>query len=440
MNRKRQASLLATMLTASTALVSAAMLPGIASAQSVDQLQKQIDALQAQINELKSTQKKASESDIKVKWEPAPKISSADGRFEMNLRGRILVDAAWISDDDGALDDDATEFRAARLGIEGKAWNNMTYKFEVDFADNEVDITDAFIGYDFGMGEVIVGNFKSFNSLEELTSSRFITFMERGGNTDAFGFERQIGVGLMFGGETWSFGMGAQKGTASGGGGNQGETFSVRGTFAPKIGENGFVHVGAHYRYRKRGDDESNFRYRQRPHQHLASTRLVSTPSLYESDSLFGLELAGVFGPFSAQAEYMWVKGDRAVDVIGFDDPKYNAWYADVSWFLTGESRGYKAEEGTFGRVKVKKPVYEGGFGAWQVAIRYDFVDLVDENILGGEQKTWIFGVNWHLNDYSRIMLNYSKSDIEKAFGVAANGPDGKNDVDAFGMRFQVDW
>ncbi|MBW7837604.1 MAG: hypothetical protein H3C28_13320 [Sphingomonadales bacterium] len=436
MTRKR----LAIALAATTSLVGMSMVPVAASAQSVEQLQQQIDALQAQINEMKETQKKAAAEGIKVKWEPAPKISSADGRFEMNLRGRIFVDAAWISDDDNALDDDATEFRAARLGIEGKAWNNVKYKFEADFADNEVEITDAIIGYDIGVGEVMVGNFKTFNSLEELTSSRFITFMERGGNTDAFSFERQLGVGVQLGGENWSFGVGAQKGTASGGSGNQGETISARATFAPKIGNNGLVHLGAHYRYRKAGADESLYRYRQRPHQHLASTRLVSTPSLYDNDSLIGLELAGVFGPFSAQGEYMWIKADRAVEVVGFDDPTFNAWYADVSWFLTGESRAYKAEEGSFNRVKVKKPVYEGGFGAWQVGIRYDVVDLIDENIFGGKQKTWIFGVNWHLNDYSRIMMNYSKSDISDAFAVAANGVDGENGVDAFGMRFQVDW
>src|SRR5690606_29413908 len=133
MNRKRLGTKLATLLLATSGLVSLAAMPGVASAQTVEQLQKQIDAMQAQINEMKKAQdaaKKDSGSDIKVKWEPAPKISSADGRFEMNMRGRLLIDAAWISDDDNSSDVDATEFRAARLGIEGKAWNNVKYKFE----------------------------------------------------------------------------------------------------------------------------------------------------------------------------------------------------------------------------------------------------------------------------------------------------------------------
>lgn len=443
MNRKRLGTKLATLLLATSGLVSLAAMPGVASAQTVEQLQKQIDAMQAQINEMKKAQdaaKKDSGSDIKVKWEPAPKISSADGRFEMNMRGRLLIDAAWISDDDNSSDVDATEFRAARLGIEGKAWNNVKYKFEADFADNEVDITDAYIGYDFDMAEVMVGHFKTFNSLEEQTSSRYNTFMERGGITDAFDLARQIGVGVAAGGDMWSFGAGVFKGNANGGSGsNQGEAFAARATVAPKVGNNGVVHAGVHYRYRKAGPDDSLFRYRQRPHQHLGA-RFIDTGADFMKDTLWGAELAAVMGPFSAQAEYMQLKGKLETPVVGFDNPTFKGWYADMSWFITGESRNYEADAGSFGRVKVANPVTDGGFGAWQVAVRYDFVDLVDENYFGGKQKTWILGVNWHLNNYSRIMMNYSKSDIKDAFDVAANGLDGENDVDAFGMRFQVDW
>ena len=49
--------------------------------------------------------------------------------------------------------------------------------------------------------------------------------------------------------------------------------------------------------------------------------------------------------------------------------------------FLTGETRSYK--EGEFGRIKVKNPVLGGGkgggWGAWQIAGRYDVIDLTDK-------------------------------------------------------------
>ena len=61
--------------------------------------------------------------------------------------------------------------------------------------------------------------------------------------------------------------------------------------------------------------------------------------------------------------------------------PTYKGWYVDASWFITGETRNYEAEEGIFGRTKVKKPVFrrQRGWGAWQIAGRYDVIDLSDE-------------------------------------------------------------
>ncbi|RMF18119.1 MAG: hypothetical protein D6757_00315, partial [Alphaproteobacteria bacterium] len=133
----------------------------------------------------------ASGDAVKVKWEPAPSISSPDGRFEMNLRGRVYVDAGFANDDNDTMNVDATELRAARLGIEGKAWKDIKYKFEVDFAGNKATVKDAYIQWRKPIA-VTVGQFKTPNSLEEQTSSRYITFMERGSFTDAFDFERQI--------------------------------------------------------------------------------------------------------------------------------------------------------------------------------------------------------------------------------------------------------
>ncbi len=413
---------------------------GVAHAQTVESLQKQIDALQAQLNALKAEQKEAAKHQVKVKWEPAPKISSADGRFEMNMRGRLFVDGAWVNDSDNASNVDATELRAARLGIEGKAWNNMTYRLEADFSGNKVSIADAFIGYKFGIGQIHVGHIKSYNSLEETTSSRFTTFMERGSITDAFAFGRRIGIGLQGGGSHWSAAVGYGKGGASGGAKlDEGDVISARITYAPIAEEGRVVHIGAHFRTRKAGADESLFGYSQRPHQHLAA-KFLDTGAFADKDTLYGLELAGVLGPLSAQGEYMWLKADRALPVAGYGNPTFKGWNAGVSWFLTGESRSYKASSGSFGRVKVRNPLFESGLGALQVAVRYDYLDLVDQDIFGGRQKTWIFGANWYLNDYSRVMVNYSTSKIDRALLVALNGSDGRNSVDAFGMRFQVDW
>lgn len=436
MTRKR----LAIALAATTSLVGMSMIPAAASAQTVEQLQQQIDALQAQINELKAAQKKAADEGVKMKWEPAPSISSPDGRFEMNLRGRLLADAAWIDDDDGFANLDVTQFRAARLGIEGKAWNNVKYKFEVDFANDSVSVKDAYIEYLMGVAGLSVGQFKTYNSLDELISSRFTTFMERAAFTSAFETGRMLGLGLAAGGEDWTLSGGVFRGSINTNNQDEGEVFALRATYGPKIGDNGQVHVGAHYRYRKHGDDQANFRYRARPFTSFGE-RYVDTKAIGKKDSMYGVELAGVYGPFSAQGEYVILKSDLAAPAVGQDDPTFKGWYADLSWFITGESRTYEGKKGEFARVKVKNPVFEGGWGAWQIAARYDVIDLNDEGVFGGEQQTWIIGLNWYLNNYSRIMLNYSSADTDDSFlNAALNGADGSNKIDTLGMRFQVDW
>jgi phosphate-selective porin OprO and OprP len=209
----------------------------------IEELSRRVDALQgqaAQASEKADTaaqtaQQVGQAQDFEFEWEgPSPTIRSKDGNFEAHLRGRLFVDGGYLDDDDGFYDDDnATEARAARLGIEGTAWRDFGYRLEVDFADNEVDITDAFIEYD---GEFIdpayvrVGQYKTPNSLEEQTSSRFITFMERAAFTDAFDFDRRIGLGSGVGGDNWAFNAGLFGQNAGDVGADEGFAVAGRGT------------------------------------------------------------------------------------------------------------------------------------------------------------------------------------------------------------------
>ncbi len=129
-------------------------------------------------------------------------------------------------------------------------------------------------------------------------------------------------------------------------------------------------------------------------------------------------------------SEWGWLTSKDAV-AVG-DDAKYNAGYAEVGYFLTGENNGMSLSKGSWGRPKVNKSVYEGGMGAWQLVAKYDMIDLNDRGMAGGEMNTWILGVNWYLNRFTRVMANYSTSNIKHASL--------DRDVNSFGLRFQVDW
>ena len=419
-------------LAAATA-ITGALLASPVSAQTIEELQKQINALQQQVNEMKAKQdqaeKKSADSgpDLKVKWKGAPELSSKDGNFKMKVRGRLYVDYGNVSDSSGTTVDN-TEFRTARLGVEGVVFKDVKYKFEADFAGDEVEIKDAYLAWDLKPVTIEVGQFKTPNSLEEQTSSRYISLMERGSFTDAFGLARQTGIAVAYAENNMTFKAGLFQGDAGGDGGIEDRTYAARATYAVKL-DDGLVHVGASIRHREL-DEAGTAKYSQRPHNHQADKYVDTGSMAAESDTFYGVELAGVMGPFSAQAEWAW----QTANLIGMsENASFNGGYIDLSYFITGESRPYK--NGAFSRVKVANPVFEGGMGAWQVVVRYDTIDLTDADVAidGGKQDSFMVGVNWHLNDYTRVMANYSNADIE-------GGDDDGENIDTWGLRFQVDW
>ena len=424
-------------LLAATAICSVAFKTA-ASAQKIQELKEQINALSKKVEELEKTQASAAKKspDLKVKWKGAPELASTDGKFKMKIRGRIFTDYGNVSVKNNGVTVagekvDATEFRTARLGVEGILFKDIKYKFEADFGGNEVNVKDAYLQWKLKPVSLTFGQFKVPASLEEQTSSRYITFMERAAFTDAFGLSRNIGIALGYVKNDVTFKAGIFQGSNGKDVDEEGRTYGARVTYGPKMGDTR-VHMGASWFTRENDNGDNTIRYRQRPHAHLAASRYVSTGNFAaDKDTFFGLELAGIMGPFSAQAEYAWIKAD-ALDSSA-EDASFKGGYVDLSYFITGESRGYK--KGAMGRAKVKNPVFDGGMGAWQVAVRYDTIDLNDEEamIMGGKQDTIVLGVNWHLNNYTRFMANYSHSDIE-------DSPEGVTDVNTFGLRFQVDW
>jgi phosphate-selective porin OprO/OprP len=260
---------------------------------------------------LLATTSPAQAQDFKVAWKGAPEISSADGNFKMKIRGRLLTDWATISDNSDKVTD-TTELRTARLGIEGVVMKDVKYKFEVDFAGNSTTIKDAYMQWALKPVSIIVGQHKVPVSLEEQTSGRYTTFMERSGITDAFGFSRNIGISANITQDDFTIKAGVFQGNSGANADEEGPTYAVRGTYATKL-DGGMVHVGASAFKRENDDGDIYNRYRQRPHSHLSPTRYVNTDSFdAKSDTFFGVELAGVMGPLSVQSEWGWMKSTAA--------------------------------------------------------------------------------------------------------------------------------
>lgn len=399
--------------------------------------------LESRVSELERSladDKNAMAAAFKGGW----KSTSADKAFAYQFYGRIQNDwVFWDAPDDvkDALGDEVhggTEFRRVRLGGSGTLYGNVKFKSEIDFAGGAVAFADVYMeltGLPFGA--VRVGHFDEPFGLDRLTSSRFITFMERNLMEQAE-FTPGRNTGVMLHGNAaddmlcYQFGMFRD---ANGGGDDIGNAkvgeYNLTGRVAvrPFVEDDGttYLHLGLAASYRDYSNDE--IRYRARPHVHIGP-RFVDTGTLtgISDGNLWGLEAAFVSGPFTAKAEFCKVSGNGD---DGVDDFDFDALSAEVSLWLTGETTPYDKGKGAFDRPKVNSNYGDGeGMGAWQVALGYDTLDLNDGVYEGGEMDTMRLGVNWWLNPHTRVTVNYVIVDV-KEIDKKAN---------ALEMRFQVDF
>ncbi len=144
------------------------------------------------------------------------------------------------------------------------------------------------------------------------------------------------------------------------------------------------------------------------------------------------LATALVLGPLTIQSEMLaaYIQTDNAA----YDNLCFGGWYVQGGYFLTGETRPYNTGGGAFGRVVPKANFQSNGqgWGAWEVAARYSYLDLDDESLdeRMGSVNSVTLGVNWYLNPTTRITFNYVRS----CFEIGPDGTDNATDVAM--MRF----
>lgn len=372
---------------------------------------------------------KAPEKDVKITMDPAPKFETADGAYSFKIGGFAQIDAG-IFDDDIRDRPDGTNVRRARLSASGTIANDFKYKIENDFAGNVSAITDAYLEYaGFKPVSITVGQFKEPFGLETLTSDLFTSFIERS-VVNSFSPDRKIGAMVSTYGETapigfWTaslggFGSGTSSTSSTD---DEARDVTARLTWAPIADKTEVLHFGVAGSHRIPDASSDSFSFSSRAENQMSSSSAdlsVNTGTITNVDNvnLLGLEAAGVYGPFSLQGEYVRAMVNRSSGV----EPNFNGYYAEASYFITGESRNYNASTGRFERVKPKWPlsISKGNYGAWQVMARYSNLDLNDKTFHGGELRDTTFGIKWLPNNYTMVTANYIISNTDN-FSVTPN-------------------
>ena len=363
--------------------------------------------------------------DFTTKWGNGYKLSSSDGMHSLKFGGRIMSDyAIW---NNGNETFSGTEFRRVRFFNSGKVYGNVKYKLQLDFAGGGVSFKDVYMEVAMPYaGNVKVGHFKEPFRLEALTSSKYITFMERA-LPIAFSPERNVGIMLheSFMDDKLSIQAGLFREASSGNDKmiDDVRNITTRITFLPINNDNNLLHLGAAFSSRSSSDD--TYSVSSRAENHLGTKLLDMDLDNVTGMNLMGAEMAFVMGSFSVQGEYV------VNSVEAMEDYSFSGYYGQVSYFLTGEKRKYKNSLAGFDRVKPNKNMKEGeGLGAFEVAARYSSMDLSEAH--AGTLNDITVGLNWYLNPCTRLMFNYVMGTLDN-HGVETT-------ENTFQCRMQIDF
>jgi phosphate-selective porin OprO/OprP len=448
-------------------------------AASASDVWSRIEALQAQIDDLREGQLETNliegstaaadegtseTSGDEVAWQfqgPSSGTATRPVAYEdfpkARLTGFFQTDAVWFEQDATNIAvvgdvQDGADFRRARLAAVGDVWDNVSYSLEMDFAfpgrpsfmDVWLDVHNAFRGHTLRAGQ-----YRQPIGMDAMTSVRELTFLER---ALPFAFLPFRQIGLMAYGHsveedvTWAVSgfrfptdpFGGNVGDAGGYG------VAARMTGLLYADDYDILHIGGGY---SAIDPANNLvQYRNQPEVFVGETGGASlvppavptnVPPFVDTDliatrnvNLFNAELAASYGSLYAQSELV----HAAVNQIGGPSLLFSGAYLQAGYFLTGERRAYNRPAGVFGRVVPRCPVgKQGGPGAWEIATRWSTIDLDDENVVGGRCENATIGVNWYLNRFTKFQFNYIHAMLIRPVGV-------ESEADIYALRAQLDF
>jgi phosphate-selective porin OprO/OprP len=181
-----------------------------------------------------------------------------------------------------------------------------------------------------------------------------------------------------------------------------------------------------------------------------------------DTEYLIGTEFLYIRGPWSFQAEYGWnFLNNAQVGAKSVQNYEFNGGYLQLSYILTGEYRHYDKKWGTLSRyylggtgpdenaflVRDALGDFCCGKGAWELALRYSYVDLNSDlgstdPVKGGIANGLTVGLNWYLNTNLSVMTDWNycyRYDANQVSGnLMTTNPINNGSTNGFGTEVQV--
>lgn len=390
---------------------------------------------------------KTREAPLIVVNDKGASFKSAQGDYEVKIRGLIQGDGRFFLNDDAVPQNDTFLLRTARPTIEGSLGKWVGFRFTPEFAGDSASIVDVYADLRFDPAYTLrVGKFTSPVGLERLQSSAALADIERSLASE-LAPNRDIGIQLQgdVAGGRLGYAIGMFNGTVDGrdaATSNPDDNFEYAGRifFEPfKSSANALSGLGFGIGASV-GDKQgsgNNFLPRYRTPGQVQFFNFRSAVLADGQQSRWSPQGYYYRNAFGLLAEYIVSKQELSIGGVS-EELSNKAWQATASYVLTGEDAGYR------GVIKPAQPFSPGtgGWGAFEAVGRYGALEIDDEafplfadpSVAAGKASSWTLGLNWYLNSNLKLVLNYLQTSLD---GGAAAGAD-REDEKAVFTRMQV--
>lgn len=329
----------------------------------------------------------------------AAAANAQENKLVVKPSGRILMDAAFLSSSNKAVDEqcvDGVNVPDIRIGMK-VSYGKWEGKADIGYARGSVSPKDIFIQYNFNKQNFLRGGYFVHQfGYQSATSSSFKVSMEEPETHSAFGVGGRL-VGLMYEhsdnkfmgtGSVYTDAQSFKKQTNHTG--YQGTGFLTRLVYHPLIEKGNLFHVGIGLNYELAAENRSNMEFKAPYPVRVAGINAIGAKITdAKSDFKFSGEVMAAKGHVGIEGQYIFMNVDRKGDA-----KSYKAWgaYGNLRFLLNNEYEYVKNDAG------IATPAPK----SWELVAAYNYTDMNDAKagFHGGKLSDWALTMNYYINKY----------------------------------------
>lgn len=329
----------------------------------------------------------------------AAAANAQENKLVVKPSGRILMDAAFLSSSNKAVDEqcvDGVNVPDIRIGMK-VSYGKWEGKADIGYARGSVSPKDIFIQYNFNKQNFLRGGYFVHQfGYQSATSSSFKVSMEEPETHSAFGVGGRL-VGLMYEhsdnkfmgtGSIYTDAQSFKKQTNQTG--YQGTGLLTRLVYHPFIEKGNLFHVGIGLNYELAAENRSNMEFKSPYPVRVAGINAIGAKITdAKNDFKFSGEVMAAKGHVGIEGQYIFMNVDRKGDA-----KSYKAWgaYGNLRFLLNNEYEYVKNDAG------IATPAPK----SWELVAAYNYTDMNDAKagFHGGKLSDWALTMNYYINKY----------------------------------------